>query len=114
MHVQPMTPARSTIAEADFIAGLARGLAVLESFDTERRRPVTTAAQRAGLSRAAAQRQWLTLAHHGHLETDGSRDRLAPRILRFSGKRARMQRAAARKSLLGALSDCAAELRGSI
>ena len=37
------------MAHADFIAGLAKGLAVLESFDTERQRlNATQAAQRAG------------------------------------------------------------------
>lgn len=77
------TPA---IAKADFIAGLAKGLAVLECFDTERQRlNVTLAAQRAGLSRAAARRQLLTLSHLGYLETDGHHYWLAPRVLRFSG-----------------------------
>ena len=74
------------IAKADLIEGLAKGLAVLESFDTERQRlNVTLAASRAGLSRAAARRQLLTLTHLGYLETDGSHYWLSPRILRFSG-----------------------------
>ncbi|MEP7100902.1 MAG: helix-turn-helix domain-containing protein, partial [Burkholderiales bacterium] len=72
-----------TIAKADFIEGLAKGLAVLESFDTERQRlNVTLAATRAGLSRAAARRQLLTLAHLGYLETDGSHYWLSARVLR--------------------------------
>ncbi|MDB5749840.1 MAG: transcriptional regulator, IclR family-like protein [Ramlibacter sp.] len=75
-----------TIAQADFIAGMAKGLAVLESFDTERQRlNATQAAQRAGLTRAAARRHLLTLAHLGYLETDGSHFWLAPKVLRFSG-----------------------------
>lgn len=75
-----------TIAHADFIAGMAKGLAVLESFDTERQRlNATLAAQRAGLTRAAARRHLLTLAHLGYLETDGSHFWLAPKVLRFSG-----------------------------
>lgn len=75
-----------TIAKADFIEGLAKGLAVLESFDTERQRlNATLAAQRAGLTRAAARRHLLTLAHLGYLETDGSYFWMAPRVLRFSG-----------------------------
>ena len=62
-----------SIASADFIAGMAKGLAVLESFDTERQRlNATLAAERAGLTRAAARRHLLTLAHLGYLETDGS------------------------------------------
>lgn len=75
-----------TIAKADYIAGMAKGLAVLESFDTERQRlNATLAAQRAGLTRAAARRHLLTLAHLGYLETDGSYFWLAPKVLRFSG-----------------------------
>ncbi len=75
-----------TIAKADYIAGMAKGLAVLESFDTERQRlNATLAAQRAGLTRAAARRHLLTLAHLGYLETDGSHFWLAPKVLRFSG-----------------------------
>ena len=75
-----------TIAKADFIEGMAKGMAVLESFDTERQRlNATLAAQRAGLTRAAARRHLLTLAHLGYLETDGSYFWLAPKVLRFSG-----------------------------
>jgi IclR family pca regulon transcriptional regulator len=75
-----------TISPADFIAGMAKGMAVLESFDTERQRlNATLAAQRAGLTRAAARRHLLTLAHLGYLETDGSYFWLAPKVLRFSG-----------------------------
>ena len=43
------------IAKADLIEGMAKGMAVLESFDTERQRlNATLAAQRAGITRAAA------------------------------------------------------------
>lgn len=76
----------TSIAHADFIAGLAKGLAVLESFDTERQRlNATLAAQRAGLTRAAARRHLLTLAHLGYLETDGQYFWLTPKVLRLSG-----------------------------
>ena len=75
-----------SIAHADFIAGMAKGLAVLESFDTSRQRlNATLAAERAGLTRAAARRHLLTLAHLGYLETDGSYFWLTPKVLRFSG-----------------------------
>ncbi|AEG93146.1 IclR family transcriptional regulator domain-containing protein [Ramlibacter tataouinensis] len=75
-----------SIARADFIEGMAKGLAVLESFDTERQRlNATLAAQRAGITRAAARRHLLTLAHLGYLETDGSYFWLSPKVLRFSG-----------------------------
>ncbi len=74
------------IAKADFIEGMAKGLAVLESFDTERQRlNATLAAQRAGITRAAARRHLLTLAHLGYLETDGSHFWLSAKVLRFSG-----------------------------
>ena len=75
-----------TIARADLIEGLAKGLAVLESFDTERQRlNATLTAARAGLTRASARRHLLTLAHLGYLETDGSYFWMAPKVLRFSG-----------------------------
>jgi IclR family pca regulon transcriptional regulator len=75
-----------SIAHADYIAGMAKGLAVLDSFDTSRQRlNATLAAERAGLTRAAARRHLLTLAHLGYLETDGSWFWLAPKVLRLSG-----------------------------
>jgi IclR family pca regulon transcriptional regulator len=75
-----------TIAKVDFIEGMAKGMAVLESFDTERQRlNATLAAERAGITRAAARRHLLTLAHLGYLETDGSYFWLSSKVLRFSG-----------------------------
>jgi IclR family transcriptional regulator, pca regulon regulatory protein len=75
-----------TIAHSDYIAGMAKGLAVLESFDTQRQRlNATLAAERAGLTRAAARRHLLTLAHLGYLETDGSWFWLSAKVLRLSG-----------------------------
>jgi len=74
------------IAKADLIEGMAKGMAVMESFDTERQRlNATLASQRAGITRAAARRHLLTLAHLGYLETDGSWFWLAPKVLRLSG-----------------------------
>ncbi len=74
------------ISKTDFIAGMAKGMAVLESFDTERQRlNATLAAERAGITRAAARRHLLTLAHLGYLETDGSYFWLSSKVLRFSG-----------------------------
>lgn len=74
------------IERTDFIEGMAKGMAVLESFDTERQRlNATLASQRAGITRAAARRHLLTLAHLGYLETDGSYFWLSPKVLRFSG-----------------------------
>ena len=74
------------IAKADYIEGLAKGLAVLEAFDTERQRlNATLAAQRTGITRAAARRHLLTLTHLGYLESDGSHYWLSARVLRFAG-----------------------------
>jgi IclR family pca regulon transcriptional regulator len=81
-----MNTAHTDIAKADFIEGMAKGMAVLESFDTERQRlNATQAAERAGLTRAAARRHLLTLSHLGYLESDGSHYWLSPKVLRFSG-----------------------------
>jgi IclR family transcriptional regulator, pca regulon regulatory protein len=81
-----MTNVQRQIAKADFIEGMAKGMAVLESFDTERQRlNATQAAERAGLTRAAARRHLLTLAYLGYLETDGTHYWLSSKVLRFSG-----------------------------
>lgn len=72
--------------KADWIEGMARGMAVLESFDTERQRlNATLTAQRTGLTRAAARRHLLTLAHLGYLETDGQYYWLSAKVLGFAG-----------------------------
>ena len=74
------------VAKADFIEGMAKGMAVLESFDTERQRlNATLAAQRAGITRAAARRHLLTLTHLGYLESADGYFWLSPKVLRFSG-----------------------------
>lgn len=78
----PTTP----MAKADLIEGMAKGMAVLESFDVQRQRlNATLAAERAGISRASARRHLLTLAHLGYLETDGQYFWLSAKVLRFSG-----------------------------
>lgn len=74
------------IARADLIEGMAKGMAVLESFDMQRQRlNATLAAERAGITRASARRHLLTLAHLGYLESDGRYFWLSPKVLRFSG-----------------------------
>jgi len=88
LHARPTPPMNQPfpIDPDDFIAGLAKGLAVLESFDTERQRlNATMAAERSGITRTAARRHLLTLTHLGYLETDGSHFWLAPKVLRLSG-----------------------------
>jgi IclR family pca regulon transcriptional regulator len=72
--------------KADWIEGMARGMAVLESFDTERQRlNATLTAQRTGLTRAAARRHLLTLTELGYLETDGQYFWLSAKVLGFAG-----------------------------
>ncbi|MCW5635962.1 MAG: helix-turn-helix domain-containing protein [Rubrivivax sp.] len=72
------------IDRADLIAGLGRGLAVIESFDDEhpRQTPADVAA-RTGIPRTAARRHLLSLAHFGYAQTDGKQFWLAPRVLRL-------------------------------
>ena len=67
----------------DWIAGLDKGLAILEAFDMEHPRlTATEAAERAGLTRTAARRYLLTLAHLGYLYRDGKHFGLTPRVLK--------------------------------
>jgi len=69
----------------DWIAGLERGLGVLESFGQDASRLTTQQiAVRTGLTRTAARRQLLTLEHLGYLATDGKLFWLTPRVLRLA------------------------------
>lgn len=82
----PAAPSRPEfpIAPADLVAGLGRGLAVIESFDDEHpRMTVSEVAQRTGIPRTAARRHLLSLCHFGYAETDGKLFWLAPRVLRL-------------------------------
>ncbi|WP_127807061.1 IclR family transcriptional regulator C-terminal domain-containing protein [Hydrogenophaga sp. NH-16] len=68
----------------DWIAGLEKGLAIIEAFDDQH--PRLTASQagaRCGLTRTAARRYLLTLAHLGYVGTDGKLFWLMPRIMRL-------------------------------
>ncbi len=74
----------SPLAKRDWIAGLEKGLSVIEVFDDAN--PRMTAAQvgtRADLTRTAARRYLLTLAHLGYVATDGKLYWLTPRVLRL-------------------------------
>ncbi len=75
------------ISAKDTIDGAAKALRLLEAFSPERQRlNATLAAERAQLSRAAARRHLLTLAHLGYLESDADGYYwLTPRVLRFAG-----------------------------
>lgn len=68
----------------DWIAGLEKGLGILEAFGEAH--PRVTAAQMAsivGLTRTATRRYLLTLAHLGYVATDGKLFWLTPRVLRI-------------------------------
>lgn len=68
----------------DLVGGLEKGLLVIEAFDQDRARlSISEVAQRAGLSRAAARRYLLTLAHLGYVDHDGKGFALSPRVLRL-------------------------------
>lgn len=66
------------------IAGLEKGLAIIEAFGASRPRlTLSEAAQITGLSRASARRCLRTLEHLGYAEFDGKYFCLAPRVLRL-------------------------------
>ncbi|WP_051243126.1 IclR family transcriptional regulator domain-containing protein [Azohydromonas australica] len=88
-HHVPADPADGTqpafpIDPADLIAGLGRGLQVIESFDDDHpRMSAAEVSARTGIPRTAARRYLLSLCHFGYAETDGKRFWLAPRVLRL-------------------------------
>ncbi len=74
----------STMDKRDWIAGIAKGLSVLEAFGAETSRMTATQmAEAVGLTRTAARRHLLTLAHLGYVQTDGKLYWLSPRVLRL-------------------------------
>ena len=79
-----MNKAAVQIESDDLIAGLGRGLAVIECFDDEHAR-LTPAevAERTEISRTAARRYLLSLCHFGYAYTNGKVFWLAPRVLRL-------------------------------
>ncbi|NWG26201.1 MAG: helix-turn-helix domain-containing protein [Pseudorhodoplanes sp.] len=71
-------------ADRDFMAGLGKGLSVIECFDEENvSLSVSAVAARTQLSRAAARRCLLTLQRLGYAELDHNLFRLTPRVLRL-------------------------------
>lgn len=77
---------KKTMRHEDFIAGLSKGLAILDCFANDRHRlNVSMAAEKTGLTRAAARRHLLTLEYLGYLECDGHYYYLTPKVLKFSG-----------------------------
>jgi IclR family pca regulon transcriptional regulator len=71
-------------AKRDLIAGLEKGLQVIEAFDQERSRlTIAEVAQRTGLTRAAARRYLITLAHLGYMRHENKLFSLTPMVLRL-------------------------------
>jgi IclR family transcriptional regulator, pca regulon regulatory protein len=80
----PTGSAGDELQRRDWIAGLEKGLGILEAFSDVN--PRVTAAQMGelvGMTRTAARRHLLTLAHLGYVVTDGKLFWLAPRVLRL-------------------------------
>lgn len=74
------------IRHEDFIAGISKGMAILECFSPEKHRlSVSMAAEKTGLTRAATRRHLLTLEYLGYLAFDGHYYYLTPKVLKFSG-----------------------------
>jgi IclR family pca regulon transcriptional regulator len=77
-------PSASTLDKRDWIAGLEKGLSIIECFDDAN--PRLTASQagaRCGMTRTAARRYLLTLEHLGYIAGDGKLFWLTPRVLRL-------------------------------
>ena len=87
----PLSPANAwqapgfpSLDKRDWIAGLEKGLSIIESFDDAN--PRLTASQagtRCGMTRTAARRYLLTLEHLGYVASDGKLFWLTPRVLRL-------------------------------
>jgi len=77
-------PAYEGPLKRDLVAGLEKGLAVIEAFDQERPRlTISEVATLTGLTRAAARRYLLTLTHLGFVTQDRKMFSLTPRVLRL-------------------------------
>lgn len=73
-----------TVADRDLMGGLAKGLAVIETFSPDHpRQSISEVAASSGLDRATARRCLLTLAHLGYADYDGKYFTLTPRVLRL-------------------------------
>lgn len=74
----------SGLLRRDWIAGLEKGLAILEAFgDADPRMTAAQMGEKVGLTRTAARRHLLTLAHLGYVASDGKLFWLTPRVLRL-------------------------------
>lgn len=79
-----MPTSQDTLDPRDWIAGLEKGLHIIEAFDAAHPRlTATEMGERCGMTRTAARRYLKTLAHLGYVGTDGKFYWLTPRILRL-------------------------------
>jgi IclR family transcriptional regulator, pca regulon regulatory protein len=89
-HAKPMTTSDLPISKTagldkrDWIAGLEKGLAVIDAFDDAHPRlTASEAGKRCAITRTAARRYLLTLQHLGYVASDGKLFWLTPRVLRL-------------------------------
>jgi IclR family pca regulon transcriptional regulator len=81
-NLPPQTP--STLDKRDWIAGLEKGMSVIEAFDdANQRMTASQLGERCSMTRTAARRYLLTLQHMGYVASDGKLFWLTPRILRL-------------------------------
>lgn len=79
-----MIDKKPPLNKKDWIAGLEKGLQIIEAFnDTHPRLTASTAARRTGITRTATRRYLRTLEHLGYVESDGHLFWLTPRVLRL-------------------------------
>ena len=71
-------------SKRDLIAGLEKGLAVIEAFDQDRPRlTISEVATRCNLTRAAARRYLITLEYLGYVSSERKMYSLSPKVLRL-------------------------------
>lgn len=79
-----MDPTDTSLNRRDWIAGIEKGLRMLEVFDfMHSRLTASEAGKLTDMTRTAARRHLLTLAHLGYVGTDGKMFWLTPRVLRL-------------------------------
>ena len=72
------------LEKKDWIAGLEKGLGLIEAFDDAHpRMTASQAGERCGMTRTAARRYLLTLQYLGYVASDGKLFWLTPRVLRI-------------------------------
>ncbi|KQP43543.1 IclR family transcriptional regulator C-terminal domain-containing protein [Pseudorhodoferax sp. Leaf274] len=82
--IDPSDAVPAGLQRRDWIAGLDRGLGLIEAFDDAHpRMTASEIGQRTGMTRTAARRYLLTLQHLGYVAGDGKLFWLTPRVLRL-------------------------------